>query len=88
MKAVVLSVFLVVVVLGVTEVNANCFSCPSTCARRGCRYFACATRLRKSYCCCFVCNADSFYKIGHVNEMTPREQFDEQLLMEIKDYKH
>nr|QHR84789.1 mytilin 2 [Perna viridis] len=89
MRVVVLSVILVVVVvLGATEVNASCSSCPRTCGARGCRYYACATRLGTSYCCCFKCGADTFFKIGHVNEMTPREQFDDQLLMEIQGYKN
>nr|QHR84782.1 mytilin 3 [Perna canaliculus] len=90
MKALIaLSVILIVVVIGMTEVNASCAtSCSSRCEYRKCEDYASAIRDGKCYCCCIKCRSDSFFSIGHVNEMTPREDFNEQLMLEIKDHQH
>nr|QHR84788.1 mytilin 1 [Perna viridis] len=89
MKAVFSLVVVVVVILGVAEVNASCAtSCSSRCYNKGCKYYAAAIRSGTCYCCCFKGGSDSFFNIGHVNEMTPREDFNEDTLMEIQNHKN
>nr|QHR84781.1 mytilin 2 [Perna canaliculus] len=90
MKALIaLSVILIVVVIGMTEAIDNCArSCSSRCYHRNCKAYASVYRNETCYCCCIDCRSDSFFSIGHVNEMTPREDFNEQLMLEIKDHQN
>nr|QHR84790.1 mytilin 3 [Perna viridis]QVN25583.1 pernalin D [Perna viridis] len=88
MKTASLSVILVVVIFAVAEIYADCDSnCNHRCYYRGCKAYASALNNGTCYCCCVDCGSDSFFKIGHVNENTHRQQFTDELLMEIKNYR-
>nr|QHR84780.1 mytilin 1 [Perna canaliculus] len=89
MKAAFVSVILVVVVLEAAEVNPSCDRwCNTSCYNKGCRYYAASVSDGRCFCCCITCPTYSFYKVGHVKEMTPREEFNEHLMIEIQNHKN
>lgn len=53
----------------VQDTEASCAACRLRCSIRGCRYYLCIIRGSITYCGCYSCAGDSYFKHGETRNV-------------------